>query len=686
MLVDCSSNRKTDTGRFSRWSVWIAGIALIGAVTLAYWNSLSAPFIFDDAGAVENNSTIRQLWSWQVLSPPPDGSTTTGRPLLNVSFAINYAGGQLQVEGYHAVNLALHAFAALALFGLIRRTLESRGFGERERGEHRSHEHLTLVAFSIALLWALHPLQTESVTGIAQRSEVLCGLFYLLTLYAFVRGTHPNSSRGWLGFSMVACLLGMACKEVMVTAPVIVLLYDRTFVAGSFVKAWRARWRYHLALASTWLLLAWLVLQGAGKRGAAAGAGLGISAWDYLLTQCDALITYLKLSFWPHPLVLDYGTGVRSIGEVWWQGLIVLSLLGLTVWALARKPVLGFLGAWFFFILAPSSSVIPLVTQTIAEHRMYLPLVAIVAAVVVVMTRRLGFAAMACWGVIAVLFGGLTIARNRDYADPVTLWADSAKKCPSNPRAHNNLGLELSRREKFNAAYEHFARAVAVDPLYVSAHYNWGAALLEEGRADAAVEKLATAVHLAPTYADAHLALGNALMQQGKAEEAVHHFNAALDIQPAADVHYNLGVALMDLHRDTEAAGHFRAALELRVDLPDAHYQLGRIAENERKFTEAVEHHSEAIRQVAQHVAAHRRLGMLLARTGDFVAAARHFDALIQIDPNDADALVNLGNTFLARGDAAAAITRYERALRLRPDDSRSRANLQLAREALRQR
>lgn len=686
MVVDCSSNQRMDTGSGSRMIVWIAGTALIGAVTLAYWDSMSAPFVFDDVGAVENNVTIRELASWQVLSPPPDGSTTTGRPLLNLSFALNYAWGELQVEGYHAMNLAFHALAGLTLFGLTRRTLEIPVFKKRERGERGSCERSTLVAFSIVLLWALHPLQTESVTGIAQRSEVLCGLFYLLTLYAFVRGARQDSHRGWLVISVVACLMGMACKEVMVTAPVMVFLYDRTFVAGSFSEAVRRRWRYYFALAGTWLLLVWLVVQGAGKRGAAAGAGLGISSWDYLLTQCEALITYLKLSFWPHPLVLDYGTGVRTIGEVWWQGLIVLSLLGLTVWALVRKPVLGFVGAWFFAILAPSSSVVPLVTQTIAEHRMYLPLAAIVAAVVVGMTRRGRTAAILGSVAIAILFGGLTIARNRDYAGPVTLWADSASKYPSNPRAQNNLGLELSRRRNFDAAYEHFARAIAVDPLYVSSHYNWGAALLEQGRADAAVEKLRTAVRLAPEHADAHLALGNALMQQGNAEEAVMHFEAARAMKPAADVHYNLGVALLQLHRETEAVGHLRAALQLRADLPDAHYQLGRVAEVHEQFSAAAQHYNEALGQAPQHVAAHRRLGLLLARSGDFAGAARHFEAMVQIDSADADALANLGNTFLARGDPSSAIGYYERALRVRPGDSRSLENLQLAREALRRR
>jgi hypothetical protein len=167
----------------------------------------------------------------------------------------------------------------------------------------------------------------------------------------------------------------MGAKEVMVTAPLVVLLYDRTFVAGGFSAAWRQRRTYyvgprrHLAVARVDHVRA-----GAGP-GVGAGFGLGVSWWTYLLKQSEAILLYLKLSFWPHPLVLDYGTAVvHSVADVWWQAIVVLALLGLTIWALVRKPVAGFLGAWFFVILAPSSSVVPILTQTMAEHRMYLPL------------------------------------------------------------------------------------------------------------------------------------------------------------------------------------------------------------------------------------------------------------------------------------------------------------------------
>ena len=296
----------------ARFPSWLAPLALTFAVALVYANSLSAPFLFDDAGAVLGNPTIRSLASLAVFNPPADGSTTTGRPLVNLSYALNYALGGEHVVGYRVVNVAIHALAALTLFGLLRRTFSCvRGRGPLAGDVSASSRASALLpssfnpdvaALTIAALWALHPLQTESVVCIAQRTESLCGLFYLLTLYAFARATIPSEGgarcpqSAWLVVSVGSCLLGMGAKEVMVTAPLVVLLYDRTFVAGTFAGALRVRRGYYAALVGTWLLLAFLVLQNSGARGASAGFGLGVTPWTYLLTQADALVRYLGLT------------------------------------------------------------------------------------------------------------------------------------------------------------------------------------------------------------------------------------------------------------------------------------------------------------------------------------------------------------------------------------------------------
>ncbi len=654
-----------------------AGLWLGAAIVLCYAASFTAPFLFDDMVAVVDNPTIRHL-GLAALSPPTDGSTTTGRPVVNLSFALNYAVSGESVWSYHALNLAIHVGAVLALFGVVRSTLQRTTFVPRESAG--------TVAFFAALIWGTHPLLTESVVCVAQRTESLCGMLMLFALYAFIRSTETDgNSRRWGVISVGTCLVGMATKELMVTMPVLLLLYDRTFVADTFAGAWRARCGTYLALAATWLLLVVLLLKGGGSRGVAAGFGHGVSAWDYLLKQAEALVLYAKLAVWPHPLVLDYGTAVaHSLSEVWWQGACVLTALGFTVWALVRRPVLGFAGAWFFVILAPSSSFVPLVTQTMAEHRMYLPLAALVVTLMIVLHRELPRAAMTVSVGLALVLGAATFVRTLDYGSDIGIWKDTVKKYPSSARAYNNLAWSLQRAGQTAEANPYFAHAVELEPTYVSARYNWGVALLDQGRADESITQFEQAVNLLPSHGDARLNLGNALMQVGRATEAVPQYEEALRLSPGADAHFDLGVALLEIGRIAEAEGHLRSALALRPDLIEAHYQLGRAAEGLGRSADAEREYGEVLKAKSNHLSAHRRLGLLYARAERFAQASEQFQAVIRLAPNDADAHANLGNVLLIQGHAQEAITQYEETLRLRPNDARTRESLQLAREALR--
>ena len=247
---------------------------------------------------ITGNPEIRHLWPIKDVLSPSVASLVGGRPVVNLSFALNYAQGGLGVWGYHAVNLVIHILTGLALFGVVRRTLL------RPALQGQFGRPATRLAVAVAVLWTVHPLQTEAVTYISERCESLMGLFYLLTLYCFIRGADSQRSVRWFTLSAMACLLGMASKEVMVTAPAMVFLYDRTFVSKSFRETWMRHGRLYLALASTWLLLGYLMV-GMHYRGV--GYGLWIPWWAYALTESRVVVQYLCLTLWPHPLVFDYG-------------------------------------------------------------------------------------------------------------------------------------------------------------------------------------------------------------------------------------------------------------------------------------------------------------------------------------------------------------------------------------------
>jgi Flp pilus assembly protein TadD len=553
----------------SGWFPFVAGGLLVLAALAAYHNSFSGPFIFDDELWITKNPTIRHLWPiWPVLSPPP-GLIFQGRPVLNLSLAINYALSGTGVWGYHALNLAIHITAGLALFGIVRRTLRRPVMRERfPTGAG--------LAFAVAAIWMLHPLQTESVTYVIQRAESLMGMFYLLTVYCFVRGTDSPASGIWYVLSITACLCGMATKEVMVSVPLIVMLYDRTFVAGSFREAWRQRWRVHLGLAGTWLELGYL-MSGIGGRGA--GFGLGITGWTYALTECPVVVRYLWLAIWPHPLTLDYGGDVvKSVAEAAPYALILVVLVAGTVIALWRWPIWGFAGAWVFGILAATSSFVPVAFQPMAEHRMYLPLAAVVAMMVLGIYAGLGRRSVVVYLALVIGFGLLTACRNEDYRSELAIWSDTVAKRPRNPRAQYYLGMTLAGTGRLEEALGHFQEATRLKVDYAEAYNNIGTCLILLNRSAEAVGPYEQALVYKTEYPEADFNLGIAMFNLGRFDEAVQHYQEAVRLQPDyVDARLNLAVAWEKVGRTAEAIGQYTEVLRIDPSSTVAHDSLARL-------------------------------------------------------------------------------------------------------------
>jgi tetratricopeptide (TPR) repeat protein len=335
-----------------------------------------------------------------------------------------------------------------------------------------------------------------------------------------------------------------------------------------------------------------------GRRGGTVGFGLGVSSWDYLLTQAKALALYLRLAVWPHPLVLDYGTEVVSgLGEVWAQALLVLGQLAITVVALRRRPVEGFLGAWCFLILAPSSSVVPLTSQTIAEHRMYLPLAAFAAGAMAGLWLRFGRRAWLAAGVWVVALGAVTVARNHDYRSALAIWEDTAAKAPANPRAHNNLVTELLPAGRIDEALAHGERSVALAPADASMHVNYGTALQLAGRTAEAVARYEKALRLDPASVDGRFNYGIILAGLGRLPEARGHFESVLRDRPGqAQARINLGNVLASLGLRAEAIREYQQALALQPDNPEGHYNLGNAMLSSGRLGEAAAEYEAALR------------------------------------------------------------------------------------------
>lgn len=432
---------------------------VIAAAILAYFNSFSGEFIFDDHVIITNNPDVRHL-SILPLSP---------RFIVDWTFKLNYLTGGLKPADYHATNLLIHILAALVLFGVIRRTLVLPSFNGRFDADSE------LLAGISTILWVTHPLQTQSVTYICQRYESMMGLCVLLCLYCFIRASDSVRARFWSNSSITFCAIGMGTKESMIVAPFLVLAFDYVLLSGSIRELVRSRGRVHLALfATAGILLLLLLLAAARKTGLSSTFGQ-MSSGVYLMNQCEVVLYYLRLALFPHPLCLDYAWQPSFSGfKLLPWCLVVGAAFAWSVAASIRKQPMGLVCLYFFALLSPSSSVIPLVDLA-SEHRMYLPLAAVITGLIVstygFMQRFLRYCSgvvfrrfvLSCIMFLLLIFIYRTNLRNSYYRSAEIMWRDVLVNRPLNPRANLGIGCELFTKGLHKEAEAYFLQVVKND-------------------------------------------------------------------------------------------------------------------------------------------------------------------------------------------------------------------------------
>jgi tetratricopeptide (TPR) repeat protein len=656
-------------------TLWPMALVL-AAGCAAYWNCFNLPLIWDDHTAIINNPTIRDL-SWRALVPPTE-SPVAARPIVNATFAVNYALAGLDVIGYHAVNLAVHLGVALLLFAVVRRTLAG-----------LKAEMATIIALFAALWWVVHPLTSESVDYVTQRTESMMALFLLLTIYAAIRALDNPRPRRWTAVAVLSCAAGMATKESMVVAPMLIVLYDRIFAFPNMREAVRARKALYIGLAATWIELAVLMWL---QPHSTVGTGSGIGAWQYLMNQAELITRYGRLAFWPDSLVLDYGTP-KAIGlrEVLPQAAFMLMLVVATIAALVRRPALGFLGLVFFMTLAPTSSIVPIATEVGSERRMYLPLAALSILVAVAgwkaferlvagksaeQRRTVG---RMCAAVAAVWICALavrTMARNAEYQTELSIWQTSLDRYPHGrarmsyatallaagqneravaelrlavrdyPPAHYALGTELAALEQFDEAISELT--IFIDdqpdkPDRIPARILLGRLFAARGRLEEARNQFETLVKLSPSMLEARASLGDVLVMQRKYDEAIPHYRAFLALRPGdARILVQLGQALASAGHIQEAVEAYQQAIQTEPRLAIARLHLGEIYLRLQKPEDAVVQATEAVRLEPQRADAHNLLGAALAASGKFAEAVEQFNKALELDPTNDDARRNL--------------------------------------------
>jgi protein O-mannosyl-transferase len=572
------------------------------AAIAAFSSAVKAPFEYDDLPAIQQNPTIQSL-SPAVLLPPPQ-TAVAGRPVVNVTLALNHAindalgvdqnadpSGPNKTIGYHAANIVFHLACGLLLFGIVRRTID-------DDDELADQVDATRVAGFATLIWLVHPIQTEAIDYVIQRTELLVSLCYAATMYASIReweSENRAARRRWSVAAVVACALGMASKEVMITAPLVVMLYDRAFRAESWGELWHARRKFYAALWATGVIV--LVATLAGARSQSVGFGLGTTWYQYFYTQAWAVARYLRLLAWPSGLTFDYGERPVAFARAI-PGLVLLSACAaasVVAFTKRRWAWLGFLGAWFFLILAPSSSVVPIKTEIAAERRIYLASMAILVLVAIgaerlarrfakgVTLERAAFAA------VAVALLAVSAHRGLTYGSQERLYRDVIARAPDNPRGYVGVGVSYLERgpESFGNATDMFKRAIAVDSGSTLAWRSLALIDAIEHQWPKAVESYRQVLRIDSTDVGATDGIARALLAEDQPAEAIPYVErmGSADL----DLLWALGDKLVDEGRGKEALRYLEVAANREVpsaenlaELSGAYAQSGRVDEAEK--------------------------------------------------------------------------------------------------------
>ena len=646
-------------------------LTLISLVLLVYFNSLQGSFHFDDRNLIDRE-WIADLNAFEenvhILE-------FANRPVVLWTFALNNTLHKNKVFGFHLLNLLLHAFVSILIFVIFVQTQNiPRQPYAGNRPESLSHK-LPLFA---SILFAVHPLNTDSVSYISSRSAVLTTFFYLLSLYAFLRVFAPATGlwqrpvqAGW-GLLTAACMyLAIASKLIAVTLPVLLGVWFLIFIAPIRFPGLKTRLLSRKMIAGYAgvfaILLTVALLLGPGVLYAPKDQGLMLfGRIPYLLIETKVIVVhYLKLFFAPINLNVDIGFPFTSFFSDPKIPLAILAIGALIYFAWQSKNTWFRAGTlWCLLTLLPTSSLVPL-NDLAVEHRMYLPMtlgLCLIAGGAIASIRP-------AWGsgallVIIALLGVLTLLRNEVWIDEIRLWRDAVKKNPFSARTHNNLGKAYYEKGRLDEALFHFLKANENIEDHVARQYN-----LASGEDASSVANLA----------EPHYNLASLYLDKGDLEHAEREYQTAIRLNPNYFTAYlGLGSVYARMGRVDRATAFFREAIEKKKlatgenDYPLARLNLGEIYGRAGKFRDAIRELSLAVKHDPSLVPGHYNLGLAYLMTGKLTDAERALTACLALDSRFEPALFTLARVTQAKGEWQRSTLRFEKFLSVKGEDARA--------------
>jgi len=646
----------------------IIGLGLIAATLAAYEPIRHNGFVsYDDPQYITENADIKAGITWQSLGRSfIQPHYFMWHPLTTLSHKLDWQLFGSNPLGHHLVSLVFHIVNALLLFWILTNITGS-----------------TLPSAFVAAVFALHPLQVESVAWAAERKTVLSGLFWLLTIAVYIWFTKRPSLKRNIFLFLVYGLCIMT-KPVVVTLPLVLLLLDY-WPLERFEKASIKRLVVEKIPLLTLSAILSVITFAAQHKGGAVVALEKICLRDRIGNMFTSYAGYIGKTIWPKGLAVIYPYRSTSFSDVGTVGCIILFILMLflSVYTRRRRKYVTVGLLWYIGTLVPVIGLIQSGSQAMANRYMYIPILGLLIIVawgvkdLISDKRNLQIVAAISAGAVLTTALILTRTQVRYWQDSLTLFEHTLRVTENNQIAENSYGCALFDLGRENEAILHLNKAVKISPLFKDARCNLGKVFLKEGKFNEAIACFNEVIKQDEDFAEAHYNLGLALGKQKRYDEAIQHFNKVLKIDPHyPDAYKKIGLALYESGRNDEAIALFNRILQKNEGSAEAHYNLAVVLGRQKKFDEAIEHLAKALKIDPNYPDARNRMGLAMLATDRFNEAIEYFKESLRSNTRQAEVYANLGSTYHQLGEYEQAISNLTRAVELDPNNADTLNNL----------